>query len=255
MGWHHWEARGSPLQVWKQDLVDYFIWLLKKDIVQLQEAGSPAQRSRAAELQDRLEKLKNTGYYKWYMQELQKHCQFRTLKTQRETALSPFLEHARCLRTWQSWDYNLWRACLDKTETSRVAMEGTFLEQVRSGGLVCGWSDQVPWWGLLNSSRSLKKAPEAAAPGESKKQGRGPDADRARKFRVTLELRQVLKNYCSTDPASTPVGVMGKSLLIVGGTVHCRLSNISEDGKWLQDESFWVGKEHVSRWKGESAGI
>ena len=132
-------------------------------------------------------------------------------------------------------------------------METVFQEQVRSGGLVLGWSDQVPWWGLLNQSRTLQKAPVAGTD-ESKKQGRGADADKARKFRVTLELRQVVKNYCSTDPEAPPVGVMGKSLLIVGGS-HCRLSNISANGKWLKDESFWVGKEHVQRWAGQSAGV
>ena len=120
------------------------------------------------------------------------------------------------MRTWQHFDYNLWRACLETPDgSSRVAVEGKFLEQVRSGDLVLGWSDQVPWWGLLNSSTTLKKAPE---PGQKKRQSRGPDADTARKFRVTLELRQVLKNYCSTDPASAPAGLMGKSLLIVWGT-------------------------------------
>ena len=51
--------------------------------------------------------------------------------------------------------------------------------------------------------KTLKLAPVAGTD-QKKLQGRGPDADEARKFRITLELRQVLKNYCSTDPASAP---------------------------------------------------
>ena len=116
------ETRHLILQVWRVDLVDYFSWLLKKDIVQLQQAGRPEQKSRAAELEERLGNLKKPAYHKWYGGDLQKHCQFRSLKIQRETSLSPFLEHARCMRTWQSFDYNLWRACLQETEKARVAM-------------------------------------------------------------------------------------------------------------------------------------
>ena len=127
------ETRHRILEVWRSDLVDYFQWLLKKDIAEVEEVGKPEEVSRAAELKERLENLQKSHYYKWFGQELQKYCQFRNLKTQRETSLSPFLEHARCVRTWQSFDYNIWRACLEKTEKPRVAAEDKFLEQVRRG--------------------------------------------------------------------------------------------------------------------------
>jgi len=151
--------------------VDHFAWLLEKDTVVLKETNTSEADARAAELQHRLEKLQHTVYRRWFADELQRFCQFRLLKSQRETSLTPALEHARCLRTWQSFDYNLWRACLEKPEKARVAVEAKFLEQVRCGDLVLGWSDQVPWWGLLNSSRTLKKAPEAGTD-QKKKQGR-----------------------------------------------------------------------------------
>ena len=207
---------GSFLEVWKRDLVDYFSWLLKQDVATLEAQGSPESQCRSAELKARLEKLQKKPYHCWYGDELQRFCRFRNLKSQRETSLNPFLEHARCLRTWQSFDYNLWRACLKNPEQPRVAAEELFLEQVEAGNLVLGWSDAVPWWGLLNSSTTLKKAPEAGTK-QSRRQSRGANADEARKFRITLELRQLLMNYCSADPAAAPVGVMGKSLLIVGG--------------------------------------
>ena len=87
----------------------------------LEAKGSPEALCRAAELKDRLGKLQTPSYSKWYGDELQRFCRFRLLKSQRETSLSPFLEHARALRTWQSFDYNLWRACLENPEQPRVA--------------------------------------------------------------------------------------------------------------------------------------
>ena len=140
-------------EVWKRDLVDYFLWFLKKDVVHLEAEGSPEPLCRAAELKDREVKLLSKSYFNWYADELQRFCRFRLLKSQRETSLSPFLEHARALRTWQSFDYNLWRASLQKPEQPRVAAEELFLQQVRAGNLVLGWSDAVPWWGLLNSGK------------------------------------------------------------------------------------------------------
>ena len=139
------QTRHLNPEVWKSDLVDYFQWLLKEDIVQLKESVKAEEKARAAELEQRLANLQTPGYQKWYGLQLQKHCQFRNLKTQRETALTSFQELARCLKTWQNFDYNIWRAWLDTTEKPRVAVEAKFLEQVRSGNLVLGWSDQVPW--------------------------------------------------------------------------------------------------------------
>ena len=240
----------STLEVWKRDLVDYFIWMVKKDVVTLEDKGSPEALCRAAELKDRLEKLQKKPYHNWYGDELQRFCKFRLLKSQRETSLSPFLEHARAVRTWQSFDYNLWRACQLTPDLPRVVAEELFLEQVKAGKLVLGWSDAVPWWGLLNSARTLHLGPEVQRP-EAPGQLRGPDADEARKYRVTLELRQVLKNYCSDT--RDPVGIMGKSLLIVGGK-HCRLSNISSAGTWKKTEVFWVAGEKVTHHAGASVG-
>ena len=82
------------LQVWKQDLLDYFAWLPKKDS---EERGGTEQLSRAAELDERLQMLLKHEYQKWYGNKLQRYCKFRCLKTQREIALGPFVEHARCI--------------------------------------------------------------------------------------------------------------------------------------------------------------
>ena len=52
----------STLEVWKRDLVDYSVWLLKKDVVTLEAKGSPEAQCRAAELKDRLGKLEKHSY-------------------------------------------------------------------------------------------------------------------------------------------------------------------------------------------------
>ena len=145
------QVLASIREVWKRDLVEYYQWLQKKDILQMEDEGSPEALCRAAELRGRQEKLQAPAYCLWYGDELQRFCRFRLLKSQRETSLSPFLEHARALRTWQSFDYNLWRASLKSPEQPRVAAEELFLKQVQAGNLVLGFSDAVPWWGLLNS--------------------------------------------------------------------------------------------------------
>ena len=57
------------------------------------------------------------------------------------------------------------------------------------------------------------------------------------KFRVTYEVTQAVLNYFNKDKTSQPVGVVMSGSLIVSG-VHARLSNISLDGKWIEDEEF-----------------
>ena len=53
----------STLEVWKRDLVDYFIWMAKKDVATLEaNKGSPGALCRAAELKDRLGKLEKHSY-------------------------------------------------------------------------------------------------------------------------------------------------------------------------------------------------
>ena len=82
-------------------------------------------------------------------------------------------------------------------------------------------------------------------------QTRGCETEGADKFRVTVECRQVIYNYLKDED---PKGVMGPTLLVVGGT-HCRLSNIDKDGRWIRSEKFvYEGKETV-RIAGEKAHV
>ena len=72
------------------------------------------------------------------------------------------------------------------------------------------------------------------------------------RYRITYEARQLLHNvYASQDQEI--IGSVGKGLLVVPGE-WARLSNISESGTWLSDESFKVGGKVITRTQGSSAG-
>ena len=75
------------------------------------------------------------------------------------------------------------------------------------------------------------------------------------KFRITYEARQAVLNYCSTlsEKPLPPKGIVLPGLLVVPG-VHARLSNISEDGLWIESETFNVGNKEVRHIKGNSVG-
>ena len=72
------------------------------------------------------------------------------------------------------------------------------------------------------------------------------------RFRITYEARQLLRNVFA-DPESPVLGVVGKGLLVVPGQ-WARLSNISEDGKFIEAEQFKVGSKTILRGAGTSAG-
>jgi hypothetical protein len=85
-------------------------------------------------------------------------------------------------------------------------------------------------------------------------QKRGWDNEVAMKFRITVELRQVILNYFKTgENSADPVGILGETVVIVAG-VHCRLNNISEDGKWIKTEKFIVGGKEKVHFAGKSVG-
>ena len=68
------------------------------------------------------------------------------------------------------------------------------------------------------------------------------------RFRITYEARQLLRNVFG-DPESPVLGVVGKGLLVVPGQ-WARLSNISEDGKFIEAEQFKVGSKKILRGAG-----
>ena len=89
--------------------------------------------------------------------------------------------------------------------------------------------------------------PKMQAP-EQKRGGEGGHD----KMRITLECRQGVRNYF--DPDKDPEGYLLPTIVIMKGK-WARLENIDDDHKWVKDESFWVGDEHIERQKGKGAGL
>ena len=103
---------------------------------------------------------------------------------------------------------------------------------------------------MIQSEKQLYLKTELGRNAGQMKQLRGHDNDVAQKYRITVELRQLVLNWFSAD--KKPTDVLGRSLVIVAG-VRCRLSNISDAGTWLQTENFKVGETMVNHIKGRSA--
>ena len=72
------------------------------------------------------------------------------------------------------------------------------------------------------------------------------------RYRITYEARQLLHSVYG-DESQEIIGSVGKGLLVVPGE-WARLSNISESGTWLSDETFKIGEKVISRTQGSSAG-
>ena len=72
------------------------------------------------------------------------------------------------------------------------------------------------------------------------------------RYRITYEARQFLHSVYA-DESQEIIGSVGKGLLVVPGE-WARLSNISESGTWLSDETFKVGEKVITRSQGNSAG-
>ena len=73
---------------------------------------------------------------------------------------------------------------------------------------------------------------------EGQTQTRGPGFSSQDKFRITFEARQVVLHWF--DTTKDPLGVIEMTLLVVPTAAHARLSNIDDDHKWIETESFEV---------------
>ena len=95
-----------------------------------------------------------------------------------------------------------------------------------------------------------KKKQKKALPKAGAKTTLGFSADE--RFRITYEARQVLLQVLD-EPSKPVVGLVGKGLLVVPGQ-WARLSNISQDGKWIRTERFRVGAKEKVHSAGASVG-
>ena len=106
------------------------------------------------------------------------------------------------------------------------------------------WSQKLP--------EQVKELAEIQAK-EGMTQTRSGGGDQGdEKFRITLELRHAILKFFE-GPEVKPVYHELPPILCTYG-VHARLSNISMDGKWIEDEEFHVGGEVVVHRAGSSVG-
>ena len=186
-----------------------------------------------------------------------------------------------------SWDRALWLAGAAPEDQLKnvVAVPADFIKHRKEVALI--FTDQVPVWVArqgqkkvfaahekVRSSKESRKvrgghvmkasdiqpsqmmpekiqelADKQAAEGMSQTRSGAGAVKEDEKFRVTLELRHAVLNYCA-GPEATPIYVELPPILVMYG-VHCRMSNIGPDRCWLQDEEFYIGHEHVVRKAGQ----
>ena len=183
-----------------------------------------------------------------------KACDCRLLKPQRMLKLAFGAEAFRCKLTWQMLDRRIWDFAFGGTEV----LKKYFVKPEDAIGnlehAVIGFSDQVPWWGMMKQGKQLYMKHEhnkaAAKTAGEPSQKRGWDDDQASKLRIVVELRQIVKGWSGSG---VPTGELADSLVIVPG-VHARLSNASDDGRWIKAERFQTGKKTVVRIQGRKVG-
>lgn len=73
------------------------------------------------------------------------------------------------------------------------------------------------------------------------------------KYRCTYEARHLICRYADPE-AAEPVAMNWNGALVVKGSVHARLKNISENSQWIEDEEYIYAGKRICRKAGKSAG-
>ena len=233
------------------------------------------------EMTDRVQKLEHSKKYQdSYILRLLKWGRLAIGRPSRYTDLTPQQEQINWEISHQGFDYAQWLAAFGSEEDliKHVADPKKFIERRAETAMV--FTDQVPVWikignkkvvfgpqDVANNSKESRKmgcggqklpqlsqalaaidqmADVIAADGQS--QTRGPQKSGDDKFRITLECRQAVLRWL--DPTADPLGVVLPSVLVVWGT-HCRLSNISAERTWKEDEHITVAGVEIMRKKGQ----
>ena len=239
------------------DMAEEFMHIVQKAVTYgtamvIKGALSPGGAALLLEYKARLVMLKKKDYKKEYVKSLMRFCGVSYLKPQRMLSLTYEEEKIRCRLTWMQFDKRMYDlACGDVNVLKKYVVDANIMLKRIEDCVMC-FSDQVPWWGMICRKKQMYLKDELAGSGMTQK--RGWDNEEGMKFRITVELRQVILNYFKTgDKPADPEGILGDSLVIVAG-VHCRLNNISEDGKWITTEKFIVGGKEKIHFAGKSVG-
>ena len=245
------------------------------------------------ELEDRLMKLRSSrGYREVYLARLQSWAGMSAGRPQRRSSMSLAQEKLGWQVSMNSWDRAIWLAAFGSEEDLRgqVAIPQDFMKQRKNIAIVT--SDQVPIWVArqghrtvfaahekVRDSKSSKRtagerreirdirdiqwsqklpekvkelAKEAAAESMTQRRSGAGGEGEDEKFRLTLELRHAVLRFFE-GPHIPPEYHELPPILVVWG-VHARISNISKDRRWLEDEEFWIGDQHIVRRKGQKVG-
>ena len=191
------EERRNGHSLNSSDVMLQLVWTMEemeKKLTVDETAGSldAAQKAHLLELKVRLEKLKKKKYNDSYRTEVLKFCQVSLRKPQRQLQLTPTEEADRCRLTWQMFDRRLYDMCFgDMKALQDLVVDAAYVrEHIKSA--VIGFSDQVPWWGFVQVEKQLYLHSELKKSSGGPTQMRGFDNDAAAKFRVALELRQLV---------------------------------------------------------------
>ena len=172
---------------------------------------------------------------------------------------------------WHLFDQTLQAAASPEGSESLLVTE-PFTWAANRANTVITMSDQIPVWlkptpgktltsvlrlQVAAEQRKIRRQNKALSKGKAKAKAKtGPRIASVRRapglaarWRVSFVARQAVRRYF--QPGQAPEGVVQPSILVVYGG-HCRLENISPDGRWLQSEEFWVGSKHVVRQQGEA---
>ena len=276
----HWRERCAGHHVDKADiflqLVDEVQATVELLLKQELEKLSGEQREWLEFTKGRLERIVEDDHDRdAYVTRLMAWMGAKNLAPQRYTELTEEEEALRAELTWQLFDYSLQLAAFGSEEELKgiVADPKKWIEERRRVVLVM--SDQIPFWVGLghrktvyaaferesskrhrrNRSREFQETPggvqtaqgaegqvpveEVAKDAEGQTQKRGLNAGKE-KLRVTFENRNAIFNYFDED--QEPVGVVLPSILLLIGA-HARLSNISDDHRWIKHEEFYEGGE------------
>ena len=241
----------------------------------------PADRKvYKTELKDRLEKLEsNPKYMTVYIYRIMKFAGMQVGRPSRYTTMTLAQEKIGWQISMRSWDHAVWLAGLGTADQLRghVALPAQFIDHRKEVALVM--TDQVPVWlkigqrkivfakhEVVKNSRNSNKFKEGASyiakvtdmqqtqklpqivedlaqqqaeeAMTQKRSGAHGGSGADEKFRVTLECRHAVLGFF----AGEPISVQLPPLLIMYG-VHCRLSNISKDRRWIEDEEFMIADQ------------
>ena len=107
------------------------------------------------------------------------------------------------------------------------------------------WSQSLP-------DKVKELAETAAKEGMTQSRSGAGGAGEDEKFRITLELRHAVLHFFE-GPQVAPEYTELPPILVTWG-VHARLSNISKDRRWLEDEEFVVSGKQIRYQKGTKVG-